>query len=142
VEPGTALASAVEVVVAAERVHLEREGGRRERDVDVAVGARREAVLAGGHVVRALRAVDDDPVRRVAERGRDLDLRDVRLGGRPRPEEASPLVEDEHLDRARAATAAASSGSAPVSIDAVTTLVPALYEHDSEIGSTRFYKQV
>ena len=97
VQPGSGLAAAVEVVVTAEQVHLELERTGREGDVDVAVGARGEAVLAGGHVVGSLGAVDDDAVGRVAERGDDLDLGRVRLGGRTGAEETAALVEDQRL---------------------------------------------
>ena len=89
VQPGPRLAAAVEVVVAAEQVHLELERAGRERDVEVAVAARGEPVLAGGEVVGPLGAVDDDAVGGVPERGGDLDLREVRLGGRAGAEEAA-----------------------------------------------------
>ena len=75
VEPGSRLAAAVEVVVAAQEMHLELERAGRERDVEVAVAARGEAVLAGGEVIGPLGAVDDDAVGGVSERGGDLDLR-------------------------------------------------------------------
>jgi hypothetical protein len=99
VEPGTALPAPVEVVVAAEQVNLEQEGARRERDVDVAVAARRESVLPRGHVVGAFGPVDHDPVGGIAERGRDLDLREIRLGRRARAEEPLTLVERQLLVR-------------------------------------------
>ena len=84
VQAGSAGTASVEVIVAAEKVHLEIEGVRREREVDVAVAARREAALARGHEVVAFRAVDDDPVGSGPERGRDLDLRGVDLRRRTR----------------------------------------------------------
>ena len=68
VQAGSAGAAGVEVIVAAEKVHLEIEGVRRERDVDVAVAARREAALARRHEVVALGPVDDDAVGRCSER--------------------------------------------------------------------------
>jgi hypothetical protein len=98
-EAGAALAATVEVVVAVEQVDLELESPRCEGDVDVAVAARGEAVLPRGHVVGAFRPVDHDPVSRVAERRRDLDLRDIRLGRRPGTEEAFALVERQPLVR-------------------------------------------
>ena len=65
VQAGSSGTAGVEVIVAAEKVHLEIEGVRRERDVDVAVAARREAALARRHEVVAFRPEDDDAVRRV-----------------------------------------------------------------------------
>lgn len=99
VEPGATLAASIEVVVAAEQVNLEVEGAGGERHVDVAVAARREAVLARRHVVGAVRPVDHPLVAGIAEGGRDLDLGDVRLGRRSGAEESFALVERQLLVR-------------------------------------------
>ena len=125
VEAGARLAAAVEVVVAAEQVHLELEGAGREASVDVAVRAGGEAVLAGGDVVGPLGPVDDDAVGRVAERrrrsrSRGRSARPSRRGRRrrragrgsaSRREPASPAIEIESVLVVVAAPHAA--GSAP-----------------------------